>query len=460
MNLIKRDILLVDDDPSLLRLLSLRLEKARYSVQAVQSGEAALSCLDAVQPRLLITDIRMGGMDGMELFHAVRVRRPELPVIILTAHGTIPDAVEATRAGAFGFLSKPFDSRELLELVLKALELSGPTSGQSDSENEWRRHIITRSQAMEMVLGEAWLVARSEAGVFITGESGTGKELLARAVHQASPRRDKPFVAVNCGAIPSELLESELFGHTKGAFTGAISSHRGLFQAADGGTLLLDEIGDMPLSLQVKLLRALQEGHIRPVGSTETVAVDVRIISATHQDLESMLETGEFREDLYYRLNVVSLALPPLRDRREDIPLLANHFLKHLTAKNRRIVNAFAPEALDLLVSGEWPGNVRQLYNAVEYCVALSSTPVIPSSLVKKALRYKTGEILSLAEARNRFERDYLVQLLQLTGGNVSQAARLAQRNRTDFYKLLNRHQLNAGLFKDKGRQAKLRDEP
>jgi two-component system response regulator GlrR len=244
-------------------------------------------------------------------------------------------------------------------------------------------------------------------------------------------------------------LESELFGHAKGAFTGATTAHQGLFQAANGGTLFFDEIGDMPLVLQAKLLRALQEQQIRAVGSTQSVAVDVRIVSATHRDLETMLADGQFREDLYYRLHVVSLALPPLRERREDIPLLANHFLERLTERSRRDVNGFAPDAVQILVSADWPGNVRQLYNAVEYCVALSSTPIIPAALVKRALRDKTGEMLPLAEARNRFERDYLVQVLQLTGGNVTQAARLAQRNRTDFYKLLDRHQLKPALFKE-----------
>ena len=444
------DILLVDDDPGLRRLLSLRLKTAGYTVKAVESGEAALPCLATEQPQLVITDMRMAGMDGMALFQEIQHQRPDIPVIILTAHGTIPDAVKATHAGVFSFLSKPFDSKELLEQVRKALDLVYSGAAPAGDEAEWRREIITRSPIMEAVLGEACLVAQSEASIFITGESGTGKELLANAVHQASRRHDHPFVAVNCSAIPEELLESELFGHIKGAFTGATNTHEGLFQAADGGTLFLDEIGDMPLVLQAKLLRTLQEHQVRPVGSTHSMAVDVRIVSASHYNLEDLLEKGEFREDLYYRLNVVSLALPPLRERREDIPLLANHFLGRLADKNRRNLNGFAPDALEMLISADWPGNVRQLYNVVEYCVALSSTPIIPVALVKKALRDKTGEILPLAEARSRFERDYLVQLLQLTGGNVSQAARLAQRNRTDFYKLLSRHQLNPTLFKDK----------
>lgn len=451
MNNGQNDILLVDDDEGLRRLLAMRLKSVGYSVESVESAEAALACLSAVQPRLMITDMRMSGMDGMALFDAVHQRRPDIPVIILTAYGTIPEAVKAAHAGVFGFLSKPFDSKELIDQVEKALKLSSESASSdvADEAADWRREIITRSQTMEEVLAEARLVARSDASVFITGESGTGKELLAKAVHRASARYNKSFVAVNCSAIPADLLESELFGHTKGAFTGATYNYEGLFRAADGGTLFLDEIGDMPLTLQVKLLRALQERQIRPVGSTQSHPVDVRIISATHRNLEELLESGELRNDIYYRLNVVTLALPPLRERREDIPLLANHFLHDIAEKNSRKLNAFAPDALDSLVSGDWPGNVRQLYNAVEYCVALSPTPVVPASLVKKAMRDQTGEILSLAEARNSFERDYLIQLLQITNGNVSQAARLAQRNRTDFYRLLNRHHLDPNAFKD-----------
>ena len=450
-NLAQCDVLLVDDDEGLRRLLSIRLSAVGYNVETVESGEAALATLGLLQPRLIITDMRMAGMDGMELFEALHTRRPDIPVIILTAYGTIPEAVRATHAGVFGFLSKPFDARELLDQVDRALKLSnGDSSSNEDSgEEDWRRAIITRSPVMEEVLGEARLVARSDASVFITGESGTGKELLANAVHRASNRADQPFVPVNCSAIPADLLESELFGHVKGAFTGATYQNDGLFRAADGGTLFLDEIGDMPHSLQVKLLRALQERQIRPVGSAQTIPVDVRIISATHRDLEALLETGELRSDIYYRLNVVKLALPALRERREDIPLLAQAFLTQLAKKSNRKVKSIAPDAMDQLVGGDWPGNVRQLFNAMEYCVALSPTPVVSASLVRKAMRDQSGEILSLAEARNGFERDYLQQLLQITGGNVSQAARLAQRNRTDFYRLLSRHHLDPNTFKD-----------
>jgi two-component system response regulator GlrR len=301
---------------------------------------------------------------------------------------------------------------------------------------------------MEDLLRQARLVAESDVSVFIHGESGTGKELLARAIHRASARSQRPFLAINCSAIPETLLESELFGHSKGSFTGATSSHKGLFQAADSGTLFLDEVGDMPVSLQAKLLRVLQERQVRPVGSTETLAVDVRIISATHRNLEEAMAQGRFREDLYYRMNVVSLNLPPLRDRREDIPLLARSFLAQVAARTGKDLKSFSPEAMELMVTASWPGNVRQLFNLVEQAVVLATTEVIPASLVERALREKPGEILSFAEARSRFERDYLAQLLQITEGNVAEAARLARRNRTEFYRLLHRHQLAPSLFK------------
>jgi two-component system response regulator GlrR len=292
------------------------------------------------------------------------------------------------------------------------------------------------------------MVSATDASVLIQGESGTGKELLARAIHRASRRSAREFAAVNCGAIPEPLLESELFGYVKGAFTGAVRDHKGLFQAAHGGTLFLDEIGDMPLALQVKLLRVLQERQVRPVGAVASTPIDVRVVSASHRNLQDEMKAGRFREDLYYRLNVVSLSLPPLAHRREDIPLLANHFLHQLAARYGKDVAALAPDALELMLSASWPGNVRQLFNVVEQTVALSVTPLVPASLVQRALQQAAANLSSLDEAKRRFERDYLVQLLKMTRGNVSQAARLAKRNRSDFYSLLARHALDPGQFK------------
>jgi len=441
----KAKVLLVDDDKDLLQLIAMRLTASGYAVTAVESGEAALAALSVSRPQVVVTDLRMQGMDGMALFDAMHRDSPSLPVVILTAHGTIPEAVTATRRGVFSFLTKPFEPKVLLDTVAEAMRLSSPVVGDME---EWREELITRSSAMEDLLAQARRVAASDASVCIFGASGTGKELLARAIHRASPRAPAPFVAVNCGAIPEGLLESELFGHKKGSFTGAVADRRGLFSAAQGGTLFLDEIGDMPLPLQVKLLRALEERKVRPVGAHEFHDIDVRVIAATHRKLEERIATGEFREDLYYRLNVVKLYIPALAERREDIPLLTNHFLSRLAERYRKGRLALAPEAMELLVSAPWPGNVRQLLNVIEQAVALAPTEVIPESLVRQALDAGDTALTPLDEARRAFERDYLVRILKITGGNVTKAARLAGRNRTEFYRLLERHSLEPGMFK------------
>jgi len=440
----KGKILLVDDDPGLLRLLSIRLRAEGYDVEAVESAHKALATLNRFTPDLVITDLRMDKMDGIGLLKELQTRSPGLRVVIITAHGTIPDAVVATQSGAFGFLTKPIDKDELMVTVEKALKVSGS----ADVEEDWASQIITRNQGMKEVLQQAKMVAATDARVLITGESGTGKELLAKAIHNASPRHNQPFTAINCSAMAENLLESELFGHEKGAFTGATRTHKGLFQAAEGGTLLLDEIGDMPMRLQVKLLRVLQENQVRPVGSTEALQVDVRVISATHRDLQELMREGRFREDLYYRLNVVNIKLPTLDERREDIPLLVANFLQIIASEAGQERKVYAPEAVEMLVTAEWPGNIRQLYNIVRQNVALSRSPVISGELVQQSLGEHAGKLASFSDARDEFTRNYLSQILQITMGNVSQAARLAKRNRTDFYKLLARHELNPDQFK------------
>ncbi len=436
----------MDDDPGLLRLLSIRLRAEGYEVEAVESAHKALGVLHRFSPDLVITDLRMDKMDGIGLLKELQTRSPGLRVVIITAHGTIPDAVTATQHGAFGFLTKPVDKDELMSLVDRALKVSGSV----DVEEGWAADIITRNQHMKEVLQQAKMVAATDARVLITGESGTGKELLAQAIHSASDRRNKPFVAINCSAMAENLLESELFGHEKGAFTGATRSHTGLFQAAEGGTLLMDEIGDMPMRLQVKLLRVLQESQVRPVGSTEAREIDVRVVSATHRDLQQLMTQGRFREDLYYRLNVVNIKLPTLDERREDIPLLVAHFLQQIATEVEQERKVYAPEAVEMLVTAEWPGNVRQLYNIVRQNVALSRSPVISGELVQQSLGEHAGKLASFSDARDEFTRNYLSQILQITMGNVSQAARLAKRNRTDFYKLLARHDLNPDAFKSR----------
>lgn len=441
-----RRILVVDDDADLLRLITLRLRAADYDVMPAKSGMEALAQLVIYRPHLVITDLRMDGMDGLTLFDAIRQDHPSLPIIILTAHGTIPDAIAATRRGVANFLTKPFNGKELLDHIAKALRSAG--NGVDANDEAWRADIVTQSPAMEALLAQVKLVAPSDASALIRGASGTGKELVAQALHRASARAGAPFIAINCGAIPESLLESELFGHSKGSFTGAVQQHAGLFRAAHGGTLFLDEIGDMPLSLQVKLLRVIQEKQVRQVGSTRSLPVDVRIVSATHRDLEAAVAAGKFRDDLYYRLNVVSLEIPPLASRREDIPLLAHHFVARLCARQNRAPVALAPEALEQLITAGWPGNVRQLHNVLEQALVLATTPVITAGLVRKALREHPLDMLPLKDAKEKFEQHYLIRLLQITHGNVTQAARLAKRNRTEFYKLLQRHRLDPGAFK------------
>jgi two-component system response regulator GlrR len=439
-------ILLVDDDASLLKLLSIRLEAEGFEVKTAESAEQALQLLRNEPIQLVLTDLRMEGASGLDLFEQVRHFYPGLPVIIMSAQGTIPEAVTATQMGVFEFLTKPVDKNQLLATIRAALQQSGAT--QTEIFEEWREHIITRSPTIEHILNQVKQVASSEVSILITGASGTGKELLARAVHEASNRHQGPMVAINCGALPEQLLESELFGHVKGAFTGAMREHTGLFRAADGGTLFLDEIGDMPLPLQVKLLRALQERRIRPIGATTSEVIDVRLISATNRDLEQDMREGLFREDLFYRLNVVNFHLPSLRERVEDIPLLANHFLRTTGAFQMGNVTSFAPAAMEVMISAPWPGNVRQLENVVQRTAALSTTPVIPEALVREALTVEDHYLPSLSQARQQFEHDYLVKVLRLTNGSVAEAALLAQRNRTDFYKLLKRHNISPERFK------------
>lgn len=437
----KARILVVDDDPGLLRLLTIRLRAENYDVEAVEGAAQAMAATTRFRPDLVISDLRMEPVDGIGLLKELQNRWPGLKVILLTAHGTIPDAVQATQMGAFGFLTKPVDKQELLDQIQRALKISGFT----DTTEEWRSGIVTRSALMEERLAQAHMVAGTDARVLITGESGTGKELLARALHRASPRREKPFVVASCVTTSEEQLDRDLFG----TITADGMLKPGALETADGGTLLLDEIGDLPLRLQQKLLRALQEEAVRPAGGVGPRPFNARVLSSTSRDMPQLTASGAFREDLYYRLNVVQIEVPPLARRREDIPLLIAHFLAQSTSGTgeRKI---YPPEALELMATAEWPGNVRQLQNVVRQTVAVSQTPIIPVELVQQALGGAPGRLPSFDEARDEFTRGYLSQILQITGGNVSQAARLARRNRTDFYKLLGRHQLVPEDFKQR----------
>ena len=437
-------LLFVDDDAELRTVMRMRLEAAGYEVVDADSAEQALGLIDSARPQLVICDLRMPGMGGIDMLERLQHTRPGLPVIILTGFGDIPDAVRATKSGAVEFMTKPVESKDLLACIERYLGSAGAEPGDA----AWEGTVVARSQQMRSLLDDAARIARTDSSVLISGPSGAGKEVVARVIHDASPRSERPFIAINCGAVPAELLESELFGHKKGAFTGAHSDHLGLFRSAAGGTVFLDEIGDMPAELQVKLLRVLQEREVRPVGETRSVPVDVRVLSATHRNLQQLVQSQGFREDLYYRLNVVQLELPPLDARREDIPALVAHQLRKLAERGapRRV---YAPEAMELLVAANWPGNVRQLFNVVEQNVALASSRVISAALVQKAIGGNSSRTMpSFDEARAEFTRNYLCQLLELADGNVSHAARLAERNRTNFYKLLSRHGIDPQNFK------------
>ena len=436
-------ILLVDDDQALLRLLTIRLEQQGYQIISTDDGAKAMQLLQQFPVDVVISDLRMPNIDGMMLFDQIKASFPTLPVILITAHGTIQDAIAATKLGMYGFITKPIDHQEL-QKALSSIATQKPVA----NENHWAKNIITRNDKMLSLLDKAGRIAQRDVSVLITGASGTGKEVLAQAIHNASSRASNPFIAINCGAIPENLLESELFGHTKGAFTGAVLASPGLFKEADGGTLFLDEIGDMPMSLQVKLLRALQEQQIRPVGSSQSFNIDVRVISATHKDLQQAMHEQEFREDLYYRLNVVNFSLPLLKDRSDDIPLLARELLRQIAVKHQVDVTAFSDDAIQLMVTSNWPGNVRQLVNVIEQCVALAETTIIPKHLVEQALSSNRATWPNLSDARDAFEHTYLRKLLNMTDGNVTRAAFLAGRNRSDLHKLLKKHELDAASFR------------
>ena len=437
-------ILIVDDDDEILLLLTKWLELGGFTVTTAKSGEEALSVMAKANPRLIITDLYMQGMNGMQLLTEIHSDNPLLPVIMLSGQAQIPDAVKATHLGCSAFLTKPVQQDELIEQVKQTLHLSIDEA----SRDNFSKHIIYRSKRMTDLLEIAQTVADTNVTVFISGATGTGKEVIAKAIHEASSRSEQPFIAVNCGAIPEQLLESELFGHEKGAFTGANTRHEGLFQAANGGTLFLDEVGDMPLSLQVKLLRVLQDLEVRPVGSTKTFPVDVRIISATHRDLNKAVNEGEFREDLYYRLRVVPLTMPTLAERPEDIPLLVDHFLDKFAIRSNQKKKRFGSAAMDYMCSATWPGNIRQLINVIDLCATLCKSNTISLGLTKKALQDEPKNMQTLKEVKQACERNYLISVLRITGGHVANSARIAGRNRTEFYKLLNQHNIDPMQFR------------
>jgi two-component system, NtrC family, response regulator GlrR len=432
-------IMVVDNDPALLRLLSIRLGAANYAVECVNNAQAALEACMIERPNLVITDLRMEPMDGLDLLKELKRRWPEVNVIILTAHGTIPDAVRATQCGAFGFLVKPVEKAELLGQVQRAIASTLPTR----SEGAWRADIVSRSQLMEDRLKRAGRAAGTDSPVMLTGESGTGKELLARAIHAASARRDNPFVIVTCRTSDDGALEAELFGQ-EGAGVATIADP-GAFHAAHGGTLLLHEVGNLPMMLQVRLVHALRDDHEST--GVNRARTDARLICTTSLDLMQMIHDGTFREDLYYRINVLPIEVPPLGRRREDIPLLITHFLGQACGASDP-AKMYSPKAVELLMTADWPGNVRQLLDLVKQNVVQSRDRVMTEDFVQQSLGSGSTRMPSFDDARDEFSRGYLVKNLQSTEGNVSKSARLAKRNRTDFYKLLTRYRILAEDFK------------
>jgi two-component system response regulator GlrR len=455
-------ILVIDDDEGLLHLLKMRLSAMGFHVTPCTTGQEAIGAARKDVYDLAITDLRLRGEDGLDVAEELLRIHPGLPVLILTAHGSIPNAVEAMQRGACGYLTKPFDDKDLRATIDKALS-------QQRMSREIQRlkslvkelygleNVVARSAAMQRLFQQVAQVADSDATICLFGETGTGKEVLARVIHANSRRARGPFVALNCAAIPETLFESELFGHVRGAFTNAHGPKRGLFQSANGGTLFLDEIGEMPLSMQVKLLRAVQEREVKEVGADYSTKVDVRIIAATNKDLREAVKAGTFRNDLYYRIQVVPLTIPPLRERRDDIPILAQHFLRQSTQRMNKDIRGFTPAAMQKLMQYPWPGNVRELENAIEKAVVMSQQDMITPDLLPSMSASGDVPLKPLTEAREEFERNYLKNVLQLTGGNISRAAQFAGRYRADFYKMLKKYGLHPANTKNK-REVELED--
>lgn len=438
----RKRILIVDDEPSLRKVLRAHLGRAGYEVETAEDGEAAVRCLEEAPFDLVVSDLRMPGMDGMGLLGWCRQRHPGLPVVLITAHGTVDSAVEAIKQGAYDYITKPFDQEELRSIISRALATEERSRKRLQAGENGRFDIIGRTPAMRDVFNLVDKIADSPTTVLVTGESGTGKELVARAIHQQSDRAGQPFIQVNCGAIPENLFESELFGHERGAFTGAVTSRPGRFELAHGGTLFLDEIGELPRDMQVKLLRVLQERRFERVGGVRSIEVDVRLVAATNRDLAAEVKSGGFREDLYYRLNVVPVRLPALRERPDDIPLLVEHFISRFNKRLGRAVDGVTPEATAAMMAHPWPGNIRELENLIERAVLLAEDPLIglgampgldgatsapaeqPSGIEDMGLKdYVRAYTAKLERARIR-------RVLDAEGGNVTRAARRLEISR------------------------------
>jgi DNA-binding NtrC family response regulator len=457
-------VLVCDDKENFLKLFRRILPEDRFEVMVAGDGDRALALLGATDFDVVVSDIRMPGADGLTVLREARARDPEVEVVLMTAFATVADAVEAMRQGAYDYLAKPFEPDEAVLVVERALERRRLRQQAHDLRRALEGihridNLVARSPAMTPVLAMVRRAATSDVSVLLSGESGTGKEVVARAIHSSGDRRPGRFVAVNCGAIPEALLESELFGHVKGSFTGATSDRRGLFEEAEGGTIFLDEVADLPLAMQVKLNRALQERSVRRVGSSEERPIDVRIIAATNLDMKAQVAAGKFREDLFYRLHVFHISLPPLRDRREDIPLLAAFLLERHSKPDQRI-DGFTAEALSALIRFDWPGNVRELENVIERALAVSDGPRIElealpeevSSTLRPRVTRGSDTLLSYREivdlARDRASREYLITIMRDVHGNVTEAAKRAGMERESLHRLLRRYGVRSEEFK------------
>ena len=448
-------ILIVDDDHSILTVLQMRLEAAGFTINTAANGDEAIARAKQETDDLVVLDLRLGNQNGIEIMEALHQIHPDVPVIILTAHGSIDSAVEAMQRGASNYLTKPFNHQELLLQINSSLEKSRLSREVKNlrsvvGEKFSSKNIIGNSQGMRKVLEQVNQAADTDSIVHIEGESGTGKELIAKTLHIASSRTKGPFVAINCAAIPETLLESELFGYERGAFSGASRNKKGLFAQAHNGSFFMDEISEMPLQMQSKMLRVLEDQEFYPLGSSKTVKVDARINVASNKNLAEEVANGKFREDLFYRIHVILIKLPPLRDRKEDIPLLAKHFLKRHTDQMNKEIKGFTTEALQKLLSYRWPGNVRELENTIESAVALAIDNELSEKLILPRLDVSPQSIKPLKDARDEFLKDYLVHLIEFTSGNVSQAAKLAGKYRADLYELLKKYELDPADFREK----------
>jgi two-component system response regulator GlrR len=448
-------ILVVDDDNNILRVIKLRLEAEGYQVTTAGKAKVALELANDDVFDFALVDLKLNGTNGIQLMENLHQLYPEMPVIILTAYGTIESAVEAMRKGAYSYLTKPFNYDELLIQTKNCLEKTELTKEIKSLKKVVKNRfgfddIIGRSQKMEEVLEQVTKAADSDSTIIIEGESGTGKELIAKTLHLASPRADRQFVAINCAAIPETLFESEMFGYEKGAFTGAVQNKEGLMFQAQGGTFFLDEISEMPLSMQVKLLRVMQEKEFFPVGGRKTIKMDIRFIATTNKNLKEEVKKGNFREDLFYRIHVIDIHLPPLRERQGDVPVLSHYFLDKLSKEMNKEITGFSAAAMQKLMLHSWPGNVRELQNSVESAVAMATENIISDDLILPALKAEVNNLKPLKDAKENFEKNYLLQLIRLTEGNMAQAARLAGKYRADLYELLKKYDLKPSDFRKK----------